>query len=79
MGWKAIRVIGARCDVRVWRAGARGRKGPDDDEAVERDDVDSSDNKDALRDSRSMIYIFSSSSRSGLFDLSGEEGVYLLL
>ena len=42
--------------MRVCRAGARGRKGPDEDDAAERDEVDNSDNKDAFRDSKSMIY-----------------------
>lgn len=48
--------MGARWDVRVWRAGARGKNGPEDEDAVEREEVDSSDSNEALRDSRSIIY-----------------------
>lgn len=45
--------------MRVCRA-VRGKNGPEDDEAVERDEVESSDRSDALRDSRSFIWISAS-------------------
>lgn len=49
-------MIGERWDVSVCRA-VRGRNGPFDEDADEREEVDSSDKRDAFLDSRSIIYL----------------------
>ena len=47
-------MIGERWDVSVWRA-VRGRNGPFDEDAEEREEVESSERRDAFLDSRSII------------------------
>jgi hypothetical protein len=69
VGWNAIRVIGARWDVSVCRA-VRGKNGPEEDEAEERDEVDNSASRDAFRASRSIFCPVSLLPHSLLFPLS---------